>query len=113
MMDACGIKGPTPGDCSSDLHWQRDEHIRQHDVLQPALQETPIFEFVGQVLKEETGDEDEEHRAIRHRRHYQMIWPTGALPFEESDAVFRHDEEYGQSPKAVDVFQKHESPEQH
>jgi hypothetical protein len=59
MVDACGINGPTLGHCLGRNHWQRDEHIRQQDVLQPALQVTPIFEFVGQVLKEETGDEDE------------------------------------------------------
>src|ERR1017187_6859117 len=65
MMDVCGIKAPTLGQCLDRDHRERDDHVGQQDVLELALQVTSIFEFVGQVLKEETGDEDEEQCAVR------------------------------------------------
>src|ERR1039457_148389 len=95
MVDACGIKGPTLVHCLGRNHWQGDDHKGQQDVLQLALQVTSIFEFGGQVLEEETGDEDEEHRAIRYQRLHHLILPTAVPPVEERDAVCRHDEEYG------------------
>src|ERR1039457_394420 len=63
------------------------------------------------MLKEETCDKDEQYRAIRHQRPSQPFLPTQRLRREQTDAMERYDGENGHGPKAVNVTQEHDLPD--